>query len=72
MSSSLLPGLIRNPFLIDVIVEPGQYPHHLASTCAHNNIATDSVQHIDWLGFPAKAAEQHDVKLLREVQENSC
>lgn len=56
-SVCILPGLVRDPFFVDVFVQPGQHPHHLPASCAHHDVTAHSIQHINRLGFPAKTAE---------------
>lgn len=53
----ILPGLVRDPFFVDVFVQPGQHPHHLTASCAQHNVTAHSIQHVNWLGFSAKKAE---------------
>lgn len=54
----ILPGLVGDPFLVDVFVQPGQHPHHLAASRAHHDVAAHGVKHVNRLGFPAKDEQE--------------
>jgi hypothetical protein len=44
-------GLVGNPFLVDVLVEPRQHAQHLGAPRIHSDVAADRVKHVDRLGL---------------------
>lgn len=52
MLAGVLPGLVGDPLLVDVLVQPRHHPHHLAAPRAHHNVAANGVQHVNGLGLP--------------------
>lgn len=52
MLAAVLPGLVGDPLLVDVLVQPRHHPHHLAATRAHYDVAAYSVQHVNGLSLP--------------------
>lgn len=50
--AGVLPGLVGDPLLVDVLVQPRHHPHHFAAPRAHQDVAAHSVQHVDGLRLP--------------------
>lgn len=44
---SHVPGFIRDPLFIDVLVHPWQNPHHLSCSCAYHNITSNCIHDIN-------------------------
>lgn len=42
-----LPGFVRDPLLIDVFVKARQDPHYFSASCAHHDIRTHRIKHIN-------------------------
>ena len=50
--SKFVPWLIWDPLLIDVLIEPWQYPHHLPAASVHHDVAPHSIMDINALCLP--------------------
>ena len=48
-----VPGLVRDPFFVDVFVDPGHDSHDLPSPGANHNVTTHCIQHVNGLCLPA-------------------
>lgn len=42
-----IPGFIRDPLFIDVLMHPWQNPHYLSSSCADHNITSNCIHYIN-------------------------
>ena len=46
-----IAGFVRNPFLVDVLIQPGQHTHHLRSTGINTDVTAKRVHHVNGLGL---------------------
>ena len=44
-------GLVRDPLLVDVLVQPRQDAHHLAAARVDRDVAADRIEHVDRFGL---------------------
>ena len=56
----LIPGLIRYPLFIDVLIHPGHYPQNLSGSVRDHNVASDTVHHVNSLSLPGLPGASHE------------
>ena len=54
------PRLVRDPFLVNVLIHPGHDPEHLPGPVGHHDVAAHTVQDIDGLGLAGLPGPRHE------------